>query len=91
MSNTLPQFQLATENVVPDTAEVVEFAMNGNIDGLKDLFSRKLASPRDVSVSRRFTLIRVGFATPFSCNIYVCFGKELRTLSVGALRWNAPI
>ncbi|EFY95422.1 ankyrin repeat protein [Metarhizium robertsii] len=47
MSNTLPQFQLATENVVPDTAEVVEFAMNGNIDGLKDLFSRKLASPRD--------------------------------------------
>ncbi|KAK3326996.1 hypothetical protein B0T19DRAFT_441023 [Cercophora scortea] len=32
---------------VPDTAQSIAFALKGNIDGLKDLFSRRLASPRD--------------------------------------------
>ena len=61
-----PQLQLATQWRVPDTAQSIAFALNGNIDGLKDLFSRGLASPWDVSDSRGFSLIRVGFTTPFS-------------------------
>ncbi|KAH6618125.1 ankyrin repeat-containing domain protein [Chaetomium sp. MPI-SDFR-AT-0129] len=34
------------------------FALKGNINGLKDLFLRGLGSPRDVSYSRGFSLLR---------------------------------
>lgn len=60
------QLQLTMQCRVPDTAQSITFALKGNIDGLKDLFSRGLASPRDVSESRGFSLMRVGFATTFS-------------------------
>ncbi|KAI0189230.1 ankyrin [Astrocystis sublimbata] len=50
--------QLATQWRVPDTAQSITFALKGNIDGLKDLFSRGLASPWDMSDSRGFSLIR---------------------------------
>ncbi len=59
-----PQLQLAMRWTVPDTAQSIAFALKGDIDGLKDLFSRGLASPSDVSVSRGFSLMRVGFITP---------------------------
>jgi len=36
---------------VPDTALSVQYAMEGNIDGLEELFARKLATPWDVSKS----------------------------------------
>ena len=54
------QLQLATQWKVPDTAQSIAFALKGDIDGLKYLFSRGLASPSDVSDSRGFSLIRVG-------------------------------
>lgn len=43
---------------VPDTAQSIFYAIQGNIDGLKYLFSHNLASPMDVSVSRGFSLVR---------------------------------
>ena len=56
--NIGPQFQLSTLRRVPDSAQSVEFAMGGNVDGLKDLFSRGQASPRDVSSTRGYSLLR---------------------------------
>ncbi|MCJ1379040.1 hypothetical protein MMC17_002139 [Xylographa soralifera] len=55
--NPGPQLQLPTQIKVSDTAQSIRFAMEGDIDGLKYLFSRGLASPRDVSNSRGFSLI----------------------------------
>jgi ankyrin repeat protein len=43
---------------VPDASQCVSFAQTGNIDGLKYLFRHGLASPRDVSDSRGYTLLR---------------------------------
>ncbi|KAL8730166.1 MAG: hypothetical protein Q9166_004249 [cf. Caloplaca sp. 2 TL-2023] len=47
--NLGPRFDLSTLRRVPDSAQCITFALNGNIDGLKDLFKRGLASPRDDS------------------------------------------
>ncbi|KID90562.1 ankyrin repeat containing protein [Metarhizium guizhouense ARSEF 977] len=44
---TGPSLQLRTLRGVPDNAQCVNFALNGNIDGLKFLFRHGLASPRD--------------------------------------------
>lgn len=49
--NIGPQFELSTLRRVPDSALCVNFALSGNIDGLKELFKRGLASPRDVSTT----------------------------------------
>jgi len=56
--NTGTLFQLQTLRSVPDGAECVNFALNGNIEGLKYLFGKGLASPRDVSPTRGYTLLR---------------------------------
>lgn len=65
-SNTGPSFQLKTLRRIPDSAEAVTFAMNGNIDGLKSLFVRGLASPADVSDTRGYSLLRVSWHTFFT-------------------------
>jgi hypothetical protein len=54
-----PQMSLSTLRRVPDSAQSVNFALNGNIEGLKDLFIRGLASPRDVSTTRGYSVLRV--------------------------------
>jgi ankyrin repeat protein len=51
-------FRLQIFRTVPDNAESVNFALNGNIEGLKYLFSKGLASPRDVTPTRGYTLLR---------------------------------
>lgn len=51
-------FQLQTLNSVPDNAQCVNFTLNGNIEGLKYLLSNGLASPRDISLGRGYTLLR---------------------------------
>lgn len=38
--------------------DLVNFALNGNIDGLKDLFKKGLASPQDVSTTRGYSVLR---------------------------------
>ncbi|KZL80669.1 ankyrin repeat containing protein [Colletotrichum incanum] len=53
-----PPRQLAMEWTVPDTALSITYAIEGNIAGLRDLFNQGLASPRDTSYSRRYSLIR---------------------------------
>ena len=57
--NLGPQFQLRTLRRVPDSAPCVNFALEGNIEALKDLFARGLASPQDVSSTRGYSLLRV--------------------------------
>ena len=57
--NVGPQFELSSLRRVPDSAQCVNYALNGNIDGLKDLFIRRLASPRDVSSTRGYSVLRV--------------------------------
>ena len=56
--NIGPQFELSTLRRVPDSARCVNYALTGNIDGLKDLFKRGLASPRDVSSTRGYSVPR---------------------------------
>ncbi|KAL8402556.1 hypothetical protein RB596_009072 [Gaeumannomyces avenae] len=53
-----PRLQLSMQRTVPDTAQSIAFAMEGNIEGLYCLFRQGLASPRDVSQSRRYNLVR---------------------------------
>ena len=63
-----PHFDLTTLRRVPDSAQCVNFALNGNIDGLKDLFRRGLASPRDVSTTRGYSVLR-----------WAMYGKQYQT------------
>lgn len=53
-----PSLQLDTLRRIPDASQCVDFAQNGNIRGLQHLFKHGLASPRDVSSSRGYTLLR---------------------------------
>lgn len=81
---TGPQFQLTTSRRVPDTAPVITCVLQRDIQGLKCLFSNGLASVRDVSASRGFTLMRVS-------SISACYIKHLlKPLSVGAV-WRMAI
>lgn len=57
-ANVGPSLQLHTLRRVPDSSQCVSFALEGNVDGLKSLFNRGLASPRDVSSTRGYTLLR---------------------------------
>ncbi|KAK5691678.1 hypothetical protein LTR17_025645 [Elasticomyces elasticus] len=56
--NIGPQLQLSMLRRVPDSAPAIDFAMKGNVKGLQDLFRRGLASPRDVSSTRGYTMLR---------------------------------
>jgi ankyrin repeat protein len=60
--------QLDTLRRVPDSAQCVNFALNGNIEGLKYLFSHSLASPRDVSTTRGYSVLR-----------WALYGKQYET------------
>ncbi|WEW59842.1 hypothetical protein PRK78_005323 [Emydomyces testavorans] len=51
-------FHLDTLRRVPDSAQCVNLAVKGDIDGLRHLFSSGLASPRDISTSRGYSLLR---------------------------------
>lgn len=57
-TNIGPSLQLSTLRCVPDSAQCVSFALDGNVDGLKSLFAQGLASPRDVSSTRGYSLLR---------------------------------
>ncbi|KAF2869518.1 ankyrin repeat-containing domain protein [Massariosphaeria phaeospora] len=57
-ANLGPAWQFNTLRRVPDGAEAVTFAMTGNIDGLKSLFTNGYASPVDVNETRGYSLLR---------------------------------
>ncbi|KAK8910378.1 hypothetical protein QC760_001334 [Botrytis cinerea] len=56
--NVGPQMSLTTLRRFPDSAQCVNFALEGNIEGLKNLFMSGMASPRDVSTTRGYSLLR---------------------------------
>lgn len=56
--NAGPQIALSTLRRVPDSAQCVSYALEGNIEGLKSLFKYGLASPRDVSSTRGYSILR---------------------------------
>ena len=58
-SNFGPQVSLSTLRRVPDSALSIKHALTGNIEGLKSLFARGLASPMDVCSTRGYSLLRV--------------------------------
>ncbi|KAI4187971.1 MAG: hypothetical protein LQ346_005403 [Caloplaca aetnensis] len=66
--NLGPHFEISTLRRVSDSAQCVTFALNGDIDGLKDLFRRGLASPRDVSSTRGYSVLR-----------WAMYGKQYQT------------
>lgn len=60
--------QLGTPRRVPDTAQCVSYALHGDIVGLKYLFENGLASPRDVSSTRGYSVLR-----------WALYGKQYET------------
>lgn len=61
LPNVGPQASLSTLRRVPDSAQCVNFALAGNIQGLKELFKNGMASPQDVSSTRGYSLLRVSW------------------------------
>lgn len=85
-TNIGPSLQLSTLRCIPDSAQSVSFALNGNIDGLKSLFAQGFASPRDVSSTRGYSLLRVSpIILPFSILLSGCCNPKL-TATVGSVR-----
>ena len=68
--NIGPQAALSTLRQVSDSSMCVDYALSGNIEGLKDLFKKGMASPRDVSSTRGYTLLRVSWSS--SIQVVVC-------------------
>ena len=89
--NPGPQLQLPTKRKVPDAAQSIWFALKGDIDGLKNLFSQGLASPRDVSDSRGFSLVMVSRTILAQVSFSMSARRMLIILAVGALRRNAQL
>jgi hypothetical protein len=58
-----PCRQISTQILISDTAQVISYAIEGEIKGLRRLFDQGNASPFDVSASRNFSLIRVRVIT----------------------------
>lgn len=66
--NVGPSLHLDTLRRIPDNSQCITFALDGNIDGLKLLFNRGLASPRDISATRGYSLLR-----------WALYGKQYET------------
>jgi hypothetical protein len=54
-----PGVPLSMPRVIPDNAPVLTFAVQGNLDGIKSLFSKGIASPYDVALSNGRTALHV--------------------------------
>jgi len=54
-----PGVSLSMPRVIPDNAPVLTFAVQGNLDGIKSLFSKGTASPYDVALSNGRTALHV--------------------------------
>lgn len=66
--NSGPTMQLETLRRIPDSAQGISFALNGDVEGLKYLFRNGMASPRDISSSRGYSLLR-----------WAMYGKQYET------------
>jgi hypothetical protein len=56
---SIPRMSLEIYRVVPDSADAVSFALKGDIEGLRDLFTKGSASPHDISITHRYSLLQV--------------------------------
>lgn len=84
--NAGPSLQLETLRTVPDSAQCVSYAVNGNITGLQHLFRLGMASPRDVSSGRGYSLLRWAlYAKQYkTCEFLVHAGSDPDYLPIAA-------
>ena len=89
--NVGPSFQLDILRTIPDDAQCVNFAINGNVKGLKYLFESGLASPRDVSVTRGYSLLRWALYSKqyATCKFLIQAGADVDYRPIGAFD-NSP-
>jgi hypothetical protein len=50
---------LSMPQVITDNAPILIFAVQGNLDGIKSLFSKGVASPYDIALSNGRTALHV--------------------------------
>jgi hypothetical protein len=62
-----PQITLSMPRVVNGSADIFAFAVQGDIDGIKSLFSQGVASPYDVACTNGRTALHVSVDYPCSC------------------------
>ncbi|KAM0517681.1 hypothetical protein ACHAPE_004654 [Trichoderma viride] len=81
-----PSLQLDMLRIVPDNSQCINFAVDGNIDGLKFLFNRGLASPRDVSSTRGYSLLRWALYSKQyeACKFFLEAGADVDYRPIGA-------
>jgi hypothetical protein len=58
-----PVGSLRVNRVVEDEAEIMDFVKSGNLEGVKSLFQRRLASPNDVNFSCDVPILNVSTPT----------------------------
>jgi len=58
-----PVASLRVNRVVADDAEIMDFVKAGNLEGVKSLFQRRLASPNDVNFSCDVPILNVSIPT----------------------------
>ena len=54
-----PVASLEVRRTIPGDAEIFAYAKSGNVDGMKSLFQRGLASPHDVQYDSGVTALHV--------------------------------
>jgi hypothetical protein len=54
-----PNISLSVPRVIPDDGPILSFAVQGNLDGIKSLFSQGIASPYDVGFNNGRTALHV--------------------------------
>lgn len=86
-----PSLQLDILRIIPDNSQCINFAVNGNIDGLRFLFARGLASPRDVSSTRGYSLLRWALYSKQyeTCQFLLQSGADVDYRPIGAFD-NSP-
>jgi ankyrin repeat protein len=86
-----PSLQLDMLRIIPDNSQCITFAVDGNISGLKFLFDRGLASPRDVSSTRGYSLLRWALYSKQyeACKFLLQAGADVDYKPIGAFD-NSP-
>lgn len=86
-----PSIQLDMLRIIPDNAQCINFAINGNIKGLKHLFHEGSASPRDISTTRGYSLLRWALYSKQyeTCKFLLQAGADVDYRPIGAFD-NSP-
>ncbi|KAL6900449.1 ankyrin repeat-containing protein [Trichoderma evansii] len=86
-----PSLQLDMLRIIPDNSQCINFAVDGNISGLKFLFDRGFASPRDVSSTRGYSLLRWALYSKQyeTCKFLLQAGADVDYKPIGAFD-NSP-